>query len=201
MLLQALGIEIDGRIAGVGGSDGDGEGSQERTRGNVNSSALSPDSRHPSGVLPGPLRYCPEGLGGLFRGVPLHTARMRSLSIMLAEDNARFAAAVSRFLGMLPGARVVGLARDGSEALSMARALTPDLLLLDIAMPGVDGLEVARQMQQWPSAPQIVFLSLNDNAAYRDEARRLGALDFVNKTDFVDQLPNVIARLVETDPA
>lgn len=125
---------------------------------------------------------------------------MSILKIMLAEDNAHFAQAVSRYLERLAGTEVVGHARDGDEALLMAQDLAPDLLLLDIAMPGLDGLEVARQMQQWATAPQIVFLSLNDNQAYRDEARRLGAFDFVNKADFVEHLPRVIARLVEIDP-
>ena len=120
---------------------------------------------------------------------------MRSLSIMLAEDNARFAAAVQRYLRNFPGAEVVGQARDGHEALALASALAPDLMLLDIAMPGLDGLEVARQMQSWPRAPLIVFLYLNDNPAYRDEARRLGAVAFINKTDFVDKLTPVLTKL------
>lgn len=120
---------------------------------------------------------------------------MTALRILLADDNARFASAVQRYLRNFPGAEVVGQARDGHEALALAGELTPDLMLLDIAMPGLDGLEVARQMQLWTRAPLIVFLSLNDNPAYRDEARRLGAVAFINKTDFVDKLTPVLAKL------
>ncbi len=119
-----------------------------------------------------------------------------ALKILLADDNRMFAAAVKRFLGSVAGTTVVGQAHDGLEALAMARDLAPDLLLLDIAMPKADGLEVARQIQQWAKPPLIVFLSMNDNAAYRDAARVLGAVAFVAKADFVDKLMPVITSLL-----
>jgi len=122
------------------------------------------------------------------------------LTILLADDNQFFARAVKRFLEGILGTTVIGHARNGIEALSMARDLNPALILLDIAMPELDGLEVAREIQRWEQPPLIVFLSLNDNPAYRDAARTLGAVAFVNKADFVEKLPPVITRLADPGP-
>jgi DNA-binding NarL/FixJ family response regulator len=122
-----------------------------------------------------------------------------NLKILLADDNSAFAGAVKRFLSNISGVAVVGLARDGLEALAMARDLEPDLLLLDIAMPKANGLEVARQLQRWAKPPLIVFLSMNDNESYRDKAHALGAVAFVSKSDFVDKLLPIVTSLVAVD--
>lgn len=124
-----------------------------------------------------------------------------TIKILLVDDNQAFAAAVRQFLDMLPGAEVVGHEHDGSQALGRIRQLQPDVVLLDIVMPGMNGLEVARALQSWPQAPRIVFLSLHDNTAYRSAARELGAADFVGKADFVTELLPIIERLVENSTA
>lgn len=118
-----------------------------------------------------------------------------TIRILLADDSLTFLAAVRQFLATLPQAQVVGEAHDGHEALAKADELRPDLVLLDIAMPGVNGLNVARTMQSWPVAPRIVFLSMNDSLIYRTAALDLAPSGFVGKADFVVELPAVIARL------
>lgn len=123
------------------------------------------------------------------------------LTIMLVDDNLTFLAAVRKFLTVLPDAQVIAEAHDGHQALAQAAQCHPDLLLLDIAMPGLDGLAVARRLQAWPKAPQIIFLSMNDNESYRTEAQELGVFGFVDKADLVERLPPLIARLVTTGSA
>ncbi|WP_296442661.1 response regulator [Rhodoferax sp. UBA5149] len=121
-----------------------------------------------------------------------------TIKILLADDSQTFVTAVRKFLDMLPGTEVVGQAHDGREALSKAGQLAPDLVLLDISMPELNGLEVARHMRSWPQPPHVVFLSMHDSVDYRAAAQELGAAGFVGKTDFVVDLPPIIERLFLT---
>lgn len=115
--------------------------------------------------------------------------------ILLADDNATFVAAVRQFLSTLPDTEVVGVAHNGRDAMALAETLRPDLILLDIGMPEMNGLEAARRMQQWPTPPLIVFLSMHSSQAYRDAARQVGAAGFIGKADFADELPRMIDTL------
>ena len=119
-----------------------------------------------------------------------------TIKILLVDDNRVFMAAVRKFLDVLPGTRVVGQAHDGRDALIKAEELHPDLILLDIAMPMMNGMEVARRIQLWPQPPKIVFLSMHDNLAYQEAARELGALGVVGKSDFVNELLPILEGLV-----
>ena len=121
--------------------------------------------------------------------------RIMSLRILLVDDNHTFLTAVSQCLAMLPEAEVVGHAYTGADALAKAQALQPDLVLLDIVMPHMTGLEVASQMKTWQHAPLILFLSLHDNDSYRVAARELGTLGLVGKANFVADLMPIITSL------
>lgn len=80
-----------------------------------------------------------------------------SLRILLVDDNLTFMTAVSQCLALLPNTEVVGQVTSGAEALIQVKALHPDLVLLDIVMPHMTGLEVAAQLRTWPHAPHILF--------------------------------------------
>lgn len=110
-----------------------------------------------------------------------------TLKILLIDDNRTFIAAVRHFLDRLAGVTVVGQAHDGKAALAHVRDGMPDVVLLDIAMPGMNGLELARALRLHPAPPRIIFLSMHDNQEYRAAARELGA-GFVSKADFVNEL-------------
>jgi DNA-binding NarL/FixJ family response regulator len=118
-----------------------------------------------------------------------------SLRILLVDDNHTFLTAVSQCLAMLPEAEVVGHAYSAADALVKAQALQPDLVLLDIVMPNMSGLEAAAHMQSWAHSPLILFLSLHDNESYRAAARELGTLGLVGKANFVADLMPIITRL------
>lgn len=119
-----------------------------------------------------------------------------SVRILLVDDSLTFVAAVRQFLDMLPGADVVGESHDGSDALEKAHALLPDLVLLDVTMPGMGGLEVARTMRSWPQSPEVVFLSMHDATGYQAMAKEMGALAYINKSDFVVRLLPIIERMI-----
>ena len=119
-----------------------------------------------------------------------------TIKILLVDDNPTFLTAIRGFFDRLPGTEVIAEARDGREALTKAEKLQPDLVLMDIAMPELNGLNAARAMQYWPSPPYIVFLSMNDSEAYRAAARGLGASGFVSKSNFVIELLPIIDQIV-----
>jgi len=116
--------------------------------------------------------------------------------VLLVDDNPMFLAAVRQFLDLLPGIDILGQAHDGKSALALLRQTEVDLLLLDIAMPGMNGLELARAVGQFPAVPQMVFLSMHDNHEYRAAAQELGA-GFVSKADFVAELLPMLDLMVE----
>ena len=118
-----------------------------------------------------------------------------TITILLVDDNPTFVLAVRQFLDRLPATHVVGEAHDGREALALAAELAPELMLLDIGLPRLNGLEVARAMQSWARAPRIIFLTMHDNNAYREAARDLGAMGFVGKADFVLELLPMIEQI------
>lgn len=120
------------------------------------------------------------------------------LTVLLVDDNRSFITAVRQFLDHLPGVHIVGQAYDGKSALTLVREHHPALVLLDIAMPGMNGLELARAILQDDAPPHLVFLSIHDNREYRAAAAELRA-EFVSKADFVSQLlPLLGARLSAT---
>lgn len=120
-----------------------------------------------------------------------------TLKILLVDDNQTFLASVKKVLSMYSQAQIVGEAHNGAQALEAAKRLVPDLVLLDIVMPDMTGLDVARTMQTWPLSPKVLFLSLHDNVFYRAAARELQAVGLVSKANFVMELLPVISDLIE----
>jgi DNA-binding NarL/FixJ family response regulator len=124
-----------------------------------------------------------------------------ALKILLADDSLTFLSAVKQFLAMLPVAEVVGEAHDGQQAIDSAQKLMPDLVLLDIVMPHLNGLDVAKALMSSAHPPRIVFLSMHDNDSYRTAAKDLGVYGYVGKSDFVNQLLPMISTMAEEKAA
>jgi DNA-binding NarL/FixJ family response regulator len=115
-----------------------------------------------------------------------------TIRTLLVDDNKTFLTAVKNFLATLPHVEVVGEAHGGMAALALAAELQPDLVLLDIVMPDMNGLEVAAVLRKTTPAPHIVFLSMHDSQSYRTAARELGTRGYVGKGDFVLELEPLI---------
>jgi CheY-like chemotaxis protein len=151
-------------------------------------------------------KICLKPARGL-RGGAAHIAGsgVVTVRILLVDDNKTFLAAVRNFLMTLPQVEVVGRAHDGMTALALAEQLAPDLVLLDIVMPGMGGLEVAAALQARDAPPRIIFLSMHDSQSYRTAARELGVHGYVGKGDFVVDLVPLIDSisndLLATPPA
>ncbi len=104
--------------------------------------------------------------------------------VLVVDDSAFMRAAVTRLLGQDPRFQVVGQAADGAEAVALARALAPDLVTMDFAMPGMDGAAATRAILAERATP-IVMLSAHTRAGARETLAALaaGAVDFVTKPD------------------
>ncbi len=96
------------------------------------------------------------------------------LRAIVVDDNPVFLRSASRLLASIQGVEVVGAVTSGKAALAEAALARPDLVLLDLAMPEMDGLEVTRQLSARPGAPQIIIMTVHDLPKYREVARASG---------------------------
>lgn len=106
------------------------------------------------------------------------------IEVLVADDSPFVRRAVQRMLEPLEGVRVVGTASDGREAVEMARRLRPDVIILDIVMPGMNGLEAIRGIMREIPTPILVLSShARPGAEITLRALDAGAVDFVSKAD------------------
>jgi UDP-3-O-acyl N-acetylglucosamine deacetylase len=88
-------------------------------------------------------------------------------------------------------------AEDGRQALTLVRSEHPELVLLDVWMPEVDGIELLRRLQEEPERPQVIMISGHGNIETAVQATKLGAFDFIEKPFSIDALLSVVGRALE----
>jgi DNA-binding NarL/FixJ family response regulator len=103
------------------------------------------------------------------------------IRILLVDDQRLVRSGFRMILGSDPGLEVVGEAGDGVEAVAEARRLDPDVVLMDVRMPGVDGIEATRRIATTPEAPRVLVLTTFDLDEYVFAALRAGASGFLLK--------------------
>lgn len=106
---------------------------------------------------------------------------MKQAHVLLADDHALFREGLAGIINAQPDMQVVGQAGDGLEALVKARELKPDLILMDVQMPGLDGLDAARQIKQVLPGTIIVMLTVRDDDAKLFTALKNGAQGYLLK--------------------
>lgn len=112
----------------------------------------------------------------------------QKLRVLVVDDSMVFRRALSRAFGELQSVELVGTASDGSEALQKIKALRPDLVTLDLEMPGMDGLTTLRLMREQGLANRVVVLSALGGERRTVEALCLGADDFIQKPSSSDAM-------------
>jgi DNA-binding NarL/FixJ family response regulator len=105
----------------------------------------------------------------------------RPCRILMVEDHERFRRFISSMLRQQPNLQIVGEERDGAEAVRRAEALQPDLILLDIGLPGLNGIEAARRIRHVAPGAKIIFLTQESAADVVEEAFALGARGYLLK--------------------
>ncbi len=117
------------------------------------------------------------------------------IRILLTNDSLASLESAARFLAGDPQVEIVGLARSGEEALRQVLELQPDLVLMDLEMHGMNGLEATRRIKELPEAPRVIIVTLHDNSGYRAAAQAAQADGFIFKADFADQILPLIHTL------
>jgi DNA-binding NarL/FixJ family response regulator len=109
------------------------------------------------------------------------------ISVLLADDHAEFRAATARLLGS--EYHVVAAVGDGQAVLDEAARLEPDVLVLDISMPALSGIDVARRQKAAGSSAKVVFLTVHEDPDSVRAAFAAGAQGYVVKCRLVSDLP------------
>ena len=116
------------------------------------------------------------------------------MRVVIADDHPIVRTGIAALLAEQPDIEVVGQTGDGLEALELLRALAPDVLVLDLMMPGLSGLEVARRAAAASPATRVLVVTLHANDAYATRVLADGAMGFVLK----DAHPDEILRALRT---
>lgn len=120
------------------------------------------------------------------------------IRVLIVDDEAPARERLKRLLRELEGAEVVGEAGDGKAALAACAQLQPDLMLLDIRMPGMDGMEAARHLATLPSPPRVIFTTAYGEHAL--EAFEAQAIDYLMKPVRKERLAQALERLEKLQP-
>ena len=117
------------------------------------------------------------------------------MRILIADDNRLVRRGVARILSGYAGWEMCAEASDGLDALQKAPEFHPDLILIDIQMPGMDGLETSRRLREELPEIKIVIMSHNDADKLLPDARKAGADGCVDKAHIVTDLPVVVENI------
>ncbi len=121
------------------------------------------------------------------------------IRILVADDHALVRAGICALLEQRPRLEVVAEAQDGNEALRLAAELQPDIVLMDIAMPSLSGLEATRKLEkEWPNV-RVIILSMHSDEQHVLQALRAGAAGYLLKGASFEELDLAITSVVNGD--
>jgi DNA-binding NarL/FixJ family response regulator len=115
-----------------------------------------------------------------------------AIRVLVADDHMLVRTGIRHVLESEVGFEVVGEAADAAEAISLATKLQPDVVVLDISMPGESGLQLASRLRSSAAEPRVLILSMHDNAEYVLESVRAGAHGYLLKDTAATELRNAI---------
>ena len=125
-------------------------------------------------------------------------------TILLVDDHSVVREGYRSVLEKQPGLRVVAEAGDGAEAYRLFKSETPDLVIMDLSMPGIGGVEAVRRIRQWDKAAKILVFTMHENAGFAVQAIRAGARGYVTKTSppetLVRAVMDVLAGKIAISP-
>lgn len=120
-----------------------------------------------------------------------------SASILIVEDHEKVRQALRSFLELEYSHYQIIEASSGEEAINLAVAKTPRLIIMDITLPGISGIEATRRILDKSSSLSVMIFSIHEDEIYRQEAREAGAMAYVTKNALQSELmPNISSLLV-----
>jgi DNA-binding NarL/FixJ family response regulator len=122
---------------------------------------------------------------------------VRTIRVLIVDDHALFAEALMLTLGIDPRIDVVGHASSGPEALALARTLRPEVVLMDLHMPGMDGIEATKALLRVLPTARVVMVTAADAPQCMRWAREAGAIRYVTKDSPACDLLDTVAEVAE----
>ena len=119
----------------------------------------------------------------------------RSIHVLIVDDELPFTEMVQALLEVEPGIEVVGTAPDGKQAVALALELAPDVIVMDISMPVMNGLDATREICEQNPTASILILTGGSNVVDVDEARMVGAAAYLTKDRIAGELVAEIRNL------
>ncbi|OGS07553.1 MAG: DNA-binding response regulator [Elusimicrobia bacterium RIFOXYA12_FULL_51_18] len=112
--------------------------------------------------------------------------------ILICDDHKIFREGLRALLEKQPGIKVIGEARDGIESVRLAKELSPDIVIMDISMPGLNGIEASRKLAKTRKAARIIALSMHNDRKYVTEIFKAGARAYLLKDSAFEELLDAI---------
>ncbi|WP_454831142.1 response regulator [Pseudoxanthomonas wuyuanensis] len=122
---------------------------------------------------------------------------MTKITVLLVDDHEGFINAAIRHLRKLEWLEIVGRAGNGLEAIERSETLRPDVVLMDLAMPEMGGLQATRLIKTQDNPPFVVIASHFDDAEHREHASRAGADEFVSKLSYIQEVLPILEKFKE----
>jgi len=117
--------------------------------------------------------------------------------IMLVDDHAIVREGYRSLLHKQPPLRIVAEAADGAEAYRLYKAVRPDLVIMDLTMPGLGGIETVHRIRQWDRTARILVFTMHQDAAYAVQAIRAGAKGYVTKSSPPEALVKAVFEVLK----
>lgn len=121
---------------------------------------------------------------------------IKTIRVILADDHTLVRAGIRALLERLPGMEVVGEANDGREVLELVKTHRPDVVLMDITMPGLNGLEAAARIAKEFTEVRVIILSMHNNEEYYWRALKSGASGYLLKKAAMTELETALQQVV-----
>lgn len=115
-----------------------------------------------------------------------------AISVIICDDHPAFAQGVAALLQLEPDISVIGVATSGKEAVGMVREHLPDIVLMDVVMPGMDGIEATRRVRAASPTTKVVVLTVKDEERDLFLALRGGAMGYITKDKEIEQIADAV---------
>ena len=134
--------------------------------------------------------------------LPPEVLEMKIKKVFIADDDPEFRRFLNEFLSDQPDLKIVGEAADGKQALEKVKKIKPDLVLLDIRMPGMNCFVVSRSLKRKLPQARIIIMTIFDSPKYQESAVENGAFGYIVKSNLTrDLMPAIRAALKNENKA